>query len=206
MFTEPWIRTVWAAGLLLAVGAGCGRGPGIARVTSDTVVVAFGDSLTRGTGALPTESYPAVLSEQLGCRVVNAGVPGEQTPAALRRLPGVLERERPGLVVLCVGGNDMLNGRGDDEIRAQVEAMIVMIRAAGADVVLVGVPRPGVFLKPPAFYRELAERHRLPYEDRALRRILRSPTLKSDTIHPNAAGYRRLADAVTTVIRKHARG
>ena len=94
---------------VLALCIGCGGHSSIRRLSATSVVVAFGDSLTAGTGARDVESYPSVLSGMLACPVINAGVPGEDTSAGLRRLPGVLERERPQLVILCHGGNDMLN-------------------------------------------------------------------------------------------------
>ena len=94
---------------VLALCVGCGGHPSIQRLSTFSVIVAFGDSLTSGVGARGVESYPSLLSGILACPVVNAGVPGEDTSAGLRRLPGVLEKERPQLVILCHGGNDILN-------------------------------------------------------------------------------------------------
>jgi acyl-CoA thioesterase I len=80
---------------LLALSQGCGSHPGIKKLAESSVILAFGDSLTAGTGANTTESYPAVLAGLIGCRVVNAGVPGEESSDALLRLPAVLQKESP---------------------------------------------------------------------------------------------------------------
>jgi lysophospholipase L1-like esterase len=190
---------------LLGLSLGCGRHPRIVRLSESSVVVAFGDSLTAGTGASTTESYPSVLADLIGCRVVNAGVPGEESSAALRRLPTVLQEERADLVILCQGGNDMLRRREDDVIRRNLDAMVSLAHEAGADVILIGVPRPGLLLKVPSFYRQIANKHAIPCDSKTLAQVLSSPSLESDYVHPNAAGYRRLAESIAALIRESQR-
>ncbi len=180
---------------------GCGRQPRIAKLSAASVVVAFGDSLTAGTGASLAESYPAVLAEMLGCRVINAGVPGEVSSAALKRLPTVLQDQKADLVILCEGGNDLLGKEDDDVIRKNIDAMVAVARDAGANVVLIGVPRPGLRLKVPQFYRQVADKHGIPYDSKTIAQILSSRSLKSDYVHPNAAGYRRMAESIAGLIR-----
>jgi len=185
----------------LLLAAGCGRSPTIRPVGAQSVVLAFGDSLTSGVGAEPDESYPAVLGGLLGCRVVNAGIPGETSAEALARLPETLAATPADLVIVCTGGNDILRRTDNETIARNLDALVVAVRAAGADVLVVGVPRPGLRLKTPGFYREVARRHGVPCEDRSLAKILASPASKSDAIHPNAVGYRGMAEAVAAVIR-----
>jgi lysophospholipase L1-like esterase len=193
----------FAAGTLLLVwAAGCGGGARLQPVTSESVVLAFGDSLTSGVGAEEEESYPAVLARLLGCRVVNSGVAGEITREGLARLPELLRRHRPQMVIICFGGNDMLRKLNDEEIARNLREMIRVVRQAEADVVLLGVPQPGLLLRAPPFYREIAEELDLVYEGVIVPRILSTPSQKSDLIHPNADGYRRLAERLAKVIRQ----
>ncbi len=86
-------------------------------------------------------------------------------------------------------------------IAAHVQAMVEAAQAAGADVILLGVPKPGLFLKAPVFYADIAQRCGLPCDVKILPEILAKGSLKSDAIHPNAAGYRKLAQRVAKLIR-----
>ena len=194
-----------AALLLATLVAACGRTPAIAPLPADAVILAFGDSLTFGTGAPAEQSYPDVLAGLLNRTVINAGIPGEVSAAGLNRLPQLLEEHRPQLVILCHGGNDFLRRLDRARTAANLAAMVELCRAAGADVVLVGVPEFGLILSPPPLYREVAERFAIPYEEEIISDLLGDRDFKSDTIHPNAAGYRRMAEAIAKVI-KDARG
>jgi lysophospholipase L1-like esterase len=193
-----------AAVLCVATLSGCGPSPQIAALREGAVVVAFGDSLTQGMGAEPSQSYPAVLARLTGLRVVNAGVSGEFSAEGLERLPGVLAAYRPALVVLCHGGNDMLQRRSSSVTEENVSAMVRMIREAGSDVILVGVPQPSLGLKTAALYKNVASAYHIPCEADAVRDILLTPTLRSDHVHMNADGYARLARAVADIIRQSA--
>lgn len=194
-----------AVGLLLLafLCSSCG-GPTIAPINSFSKVVAFGDSLTAGFGAKEAESYPAILSDLLGVKVYNYGISGEDTAAGLERLGLMLEDEKPTLVLLCFGGNDMLHGQARSATKANLEQMISRILETGSDVVLIGVPQPGIALAVPDFYEELAETYELPIEVDSLRSILMKPRLKSDRIHPNAAGYRVFAEDLFALIENSA--
>jgi len=187
--------------VLLALAAAC-SGPKLPRLAPDAVVLAFGDSLTFGTGADPHQSYPAQLQALIGRKVLSAGVPGEVSASGLARLPAVLEETRPQLVILCHGGNDLLRKLGEAQAEKNLRAMVGLARARGAEVVLIGVPKPGLLPSPAAFYDRIAKDMRLPYEEGALRKILTDNALKSDLVHPNAAGYARLAEAVAALLRK----
>lgn len=187
-----------AAALLLG---GCGGDGRLPALSAGSVVLCFGDSLTAGVGAGEEESYPSVLATLLGCEVVNAGVPGEVSEEGLDRLAALLARHRPALVVLCHGGNDMLRRLDDAATARNIDAMIAQAREAGAGVILLGVPRPGIFLKAPAFYAEAAKASGAVYEGKIVPSVLSSGALKSDPIHPNAAGYRKMAERVAALVR-----
>lgn len=182
--------------------AGCDSGPQIASFGQETVVLCFGDSLTHGTGAPDGQSYPAALANLLGRPVVNVGIPGEVSEAGLKRLPGTLDEYQPTLVILCHGGNDFLRRLDQGATTRNLEAMVEMIKARGTDVVLVGVPKLGFGLAVPTFYATLAEAQEIPFEGESLVDLLGDNSMKSDTIHPNATGYRLMAEAIYTVISK----
>ena len=188
--------------LVLLFFAGCGKGPQVAPLGNDDVVLAFGDSLTFGTGASPTESYPAQLQSLIGRKVVNAGVPGEVSADGLQRLPEVLEEVNPKLLILCHGGNDLLQKLNETGAAANVRAMIRLAKNKGIGVVLIATPKPGLSLAPPEFYAEIAKEFALPFNDDALKSILRDNGLKSDLVHPNAKGYAQIAATVAKLLKK----
>ncbi|WP_292441586.1 arylesterase [Methylophaga sp.] len=166
-------------------------------LANDAVILAFGDSLTYGTGADPkTESYPAVLTELSGRTVINAGVPGEVSGEGLARIERLLKQHQPQLVLLCHGGNDMIRKLSEAELKQNLTAMVELIRAHGAEVVMLSVPKPGLFLKPAPLYQEVAHALRVPLENDIIPDIESETALKADPIHPNARGYRRLAERV----------
>jgi acyl-CoA thioesterase-1 len=187
--------------LVLALAA-CGERPKLARLPADAVVLAFGDSLTYGIGAAEHDSYPAQLERLIGRRVVQAGVPGEVTAQALARLPQILEEHSPRLVLLCIGGNDFLRRLGLPQAEANVRAMVKLAKSRGVDVVLIGTPEPGWTLSPPAFYAAIAEEFGLPYEEAAMAEVLKDNRLKSDPIHPNAGGYRLIAERLAERLKQ----
>jgi acyl-CoA thioesterase-1 len=189
--------------LLLVLLAGCdSKTPPLPRLGTDDVIVAFGDSLTYGTGAAENENYPAVLAQLTGRTVVRSGSPGEVTAQALQRLPAVLDEHKPKLVIVCLGGNDMLRKLGEAEIVANLRAIVRKTQDSGAAVVLIGVPRPALLTSAPRFYAEIATEFGVPYEGAVVTSVLFKPDLKSDPIHPNAAGYHKIAEAIAALLRK----
>ena len=164
------------------------------------IILAFGDSLTAGSGLPPGSGYPEMLQKELdgrgyGYRVINAGVGGDTTGGGLARIKRALDL-KPEVVILELGGNDGLRGVPVDVMESNLEEMIVAFKNAGAKVVLGGMTLPrnfgpdyisqfekiypalasknGVTLIP--FFLEGAAGH----EDLML----------DDGIHPNQAGYR----------------
>lgn len=186
-----------------ALLAGCGGSKTrLEKLDSGAVILAFGDSLTFGTGAGPAESYPAVLERSIGRKVVNAGVPGETSGQGLERLPEVLDEVKPKLLILCHGGNDFLRRLDDAKAASNVREMIRVARGKGIPVVLLATPKPGLPPSIPMFYGDIATELAVPFEEAVIRTVLFDNSLKSDMVHPNGAGYARIADAVEKVLKK----
>ena len=193
--------------LLLAIVAGgsqvaCSDDVKLPRLANNDVILAFGNSLTYGTGAKQTENYPAVLEQLIGRRVVNAGIPGEETGEGLSRLPQVLQKEKPALMIICHGGNDLLRLLNQQQAANNLRDMIRLAQKQGVAVVLIAVPTPDMFLSATHMYREIAKDLAVPLEDKIIFAVLADGSLRSDYIHPNAAGYRRIAEALATLLRE----
>jgi lysophospholipase L1-like esterase len=185
--------------VLLPLFAACERSP--APLPEGAVILAFGDSITYGTGAGEGEGYPAVLERLVGRKVVNAGVPGETTAEGLERLPTVLAEVRPNLVILCHGGEDMSQGLDAGELIANLRSMIRLIQEAGAEVFLIAVPPPAPYFQPASFYNLIARDTKVSIEVYALSNVLSRDELRSEGIYPNAAGYAALAEAISKRVK-----
>jgi lysophospholipase L1-like esterase len=188
-------------------GAAAGHGRVLGAAVAAEARARGGDSRVRrqpdshGTGAGRDEAYPAVLAALAARRVVNAGVPGELSSEGRARLPAVLDETRPQLLILMHGGNDLLRKDSRVELAGNLRAMIELAHSRGIGVVLVGVPAPGLLLEVPELYARLAEEYRLPYDGETVRAIEADRALKSDPIHPNAEGYRQLAQRLHRLLR-----
>lgn len=201
---RPWPRAAggWIAVVLALCLAACGGTPELPRLAADDVVLAFGDSLTAGVGAEPGQAYPAQLEGLIGRRVVNAGVSGETTAGGLARLGAQLDAHHPRLLLLCLGGNDMLRRVPVGETTANLRAMVRLARERGIAVILIGVPQLSLLGGAPEFYPAIADEFDLAYEGEVFNEVLRDRELKSDAIHANAEGYRRVAERLAELLRE----
>lgn len=194
--------------LVLACLTGCGKAPRLAALPAGSVVLAFGDSVTHGTGAAPGEDYPARLAVLTGWDVRNHGVPGDTAQAARARIAAALEETQPALVLLEIGGNDFLRQRKESQVREDIRAILATVRAQRIPVVLIAVPgfsplgaAVGRFSDSP-IYETLATEEKLPLVANVFADVLSDPALKADAIHPNAHGYRRLAEGIAAALRE----
>lgn len=175
------------------------------------VIVALGDSLTAGYGLAEDESYPSLLQARLQRagypqRVVNAGVSGDTSAGGLARLDWVLQQPVQVLIV-CLGANDGLRGLDPDALRANLDAIIVRGRQAGAQVILAGMHIPTNY--GPAYTRRfdavfpaLAKRHQLPFLPFLLQGVAGRPELnQADGLHPTAQGTRIVEANVWKVLK-----
>ena len=193
---------VGGAGLLLVTLAGCGRDKKTAQpVPPGSTVLALGDSLTFGTGASAETCYATVLAGLTGWNVVNAGVPGDTSAQALARLPALLAEHQPKLVIVSIGGNDFLRKLPESDTRTHVHAICKQALAAGAQVLLVAVPRATVAaalgqMTDHALYAEVAKDLKIPLQREAWGEVLAQPDLRADAVHANARGYAQFARSV----------
>ena len=222
-FVRP-TRPLWAI-LLPFLIFGCGRAesnqppvPEGGSADADTesssapeerVVMFLGTSLTDGYGVEREDAYPARIQEKvdsagLAWEVVNAGLSGEKSAAALQRVQSWLIRQPFDVLVVETGANDMLTGADVDTMRANVQAIIDTVRAArpDAEIILVGMmaaPNLG-----PSYVREfnavfpaLAEENRLTFIPFLLEGVAgQAPLNLADGIHPNEDGHRVIAGHV----------
>ncbi len=166
----------------------------------DSVILAFGDSLTNGFGVAREFSYPMQLQKKKGFKVINAGIDGEFSSQGLVRLPLLLQ-QKPDLVILCHGGNDILNKVSSIKLKNNLLLMVKLIRKSGAKVLLVGVPDFNVFsFDTHRVYEEVADETGILFEYEVLREIELNRSLKSDYVHPNKKGYEMMADAFIKIL------
>lgn len=158
--------------------------------------MAFGDSLTYGTGASKNESYPKVLQSLTHRRVINRGIPGEISQTAVKRFITTLEQTSPDLIILCHGGNDFLRKLDIQQTKANLASMIQAAKQRNIPLVLLAVPEVKIFGGPAPMYKELAEKFKVILDNKTLNKILRTQRLKADPIHPNSRGYKVLAESI----------
>jgi acyl-CoA thioesterase I len=209
-------------GLVLAALAGCRRDPGppaapplppVAEGARGRVVF-IGTSLTAGLGLDPSQAYPALLQRKIDSAglpfvAVNAGVSGETSAGARRRIDWVL-REPASVLVIETGANDMLRGLDSDSLEANIQAIIDRARRQQPPprIVLLGMrglPNYGLqyVRRFNAVYADVAKRNRLPLVPFLLEGVAGVDSLnQADMMHPTAAGQRRVAETVWPAVLK----
>jgi acyl-CoA thioesterase I len=179
----------------------CGKSTALPFLDANANVLAFGDSLTFGTGTAPTEAYPAQLKLLISRNVIGAGVPGEVSADGLARLPATLDEHQPKLLILCHGGNDFLQKLDERKTADNIRAMVKLAKDRGIAVMLIATPKPGLSVSPAPFYAEIAKEFSLPIEEAVLKKVLTDNNLKSDLVHPNAQGYRVMAEMLAKLMK-----
>jgi acyl-CoA thioesterase-1 len=197
------------------MAAGCGDSkpaepPPAPRETASTgnpderpIILAFGDSLTAGSGLAAGSGYPEKLQKALdergyNYRVINAGVGGDTTGGGVARVQSAI-RMKPEIVILELGGNDGLRGIPIDVMRSNLDELVTEFKNAGAQVLLAGMtlPRnfgPDYISSFEKVYPELASKHDVTLMPFFLEGVGGDPRLNlEDLIHPNEEGYRIVA-------------
>jgi acyl-CoA thioesterase-1 len=178
----------------------CGNSEPLTPLNNQQPILAFGDSLTYGYGAATAQSYPEQLSQLSNMEVINAGISGEKSKQGLERLGALLDEHQPQLLLLCHGGNDVLKKQNLDSMKENLAQMIEMAQSRDIQVVLISVPGASLFLPDIKQYQELAEQYNIPLENDIIKDVLKESSLRSDAIHPNAQGYRLIAEAVYALL------
>lgn len=202
-----WMIGVWLSACCI-IGSAMAAAP---QLPPGTILV-LGDSLSAGYGLPARDAWPARLhaafeADRLPYKVINAGISGDTSAGGRARLPKLLERHEPVLVIIALGANDGLRGLPLSALRENLEAMIGLSREAGAEVLLAGMALPSNYglayvRQFRTLYRDLVQAHGvafLPFledvlHDRAL--------FLDDGLHPNARGQLRVADAVRRALER----
>jgi acyl-CoA thioesterase-1 len=177
----------------------------------DPVLLIVGDSLSAGYGMELEQSWPRLLQARLDAsgyryRVFNASITGDTTQGASARLPRLLDRLQPRLVILELGGNDGLRGLGVDVTRENFAGMIRMSQSLGAEVLLTSIRLPPNYGQTyterfHAMYADLAEEFGLLLVPFFMEGVALEPgMMQADGIHPSAAAQPLLLDHVWQVL------
>ncbi len=164
-------------------------------------IVCFGDSLTQGFGAPAHSSYPATLAKLANRAVINAGIEGDTSGEALKRVQvDVLDKD-PMLVIVEFGANDFLTKVPLEETVKNMEEIVSVIQASGAMVAIADIGGSvGPFSPYSREYRMLSRKMKTIYIPDILDGIITNSELKSDHFHPNASGYRIIGHRVYRAI------
>lgn len=174
-------------------------------------IVVLGDSLSSGYGLGAAPSWVAILADHLEREayeydVVNASIPGDTSSGALSRLPQLLERYDPEIVIIELGGNDGLRGQPVNLLKSNLSTMIELIVERGVKPLLTGIQIPPNYGQAytaqfAEIYPELAEHYDLPFVEFLMDGVALDPSrMQSDRVHPNSAGQRPMFENVWSVL------
>lgn len=178
---------------------------------SAPAIVVVGDSLSAAYGMQMTESWPSLLQQRLSAegfphQVVNSSITGETTQGGRSRLPRLLSRHHPELVIIELGGNDGLRGLPLEVTRGNLSAMIEASQDSGAQVMLFEMRIPPNYgaaytKKFHQSYAELAEKYDVTLQPFILENIALEPgMMQADGIHPTAQAQPVILDQVWSVL------
>lgn len=184
----------------------CSDHDAVIKLTNNSTIVAFGDSLTYGYGALSSDdTYPSQLEKITGYTVINEGVNGDTAHAGVKRIRAVVQEHNPDLVILSLGGNDMLR-KQDKELEENLSKMVEYLLSRNIQVVLLAEPQPSIAflvssLSDAEVYQTVARKHNIPLIENVFSKYLSEYKYKSDTIHLNSDGYELVAEDVAKELK-----
>lgn len=196
------IRRVAIILVIVMLALGCSQPVQLANHDSQgTTIICFGNSITKGYKVKPNESFPAILSERLSMDVINAGISGDTTRDALKRIEQDVLNKDPRLVIVEFGGNDFLQKIPEEETFKNMEEMITQIQDAGAMVVIAAVKTGLLSDAHIKGFKEIAERKQAMLIPNLMKGVFNNPKLKLDRLHPNAQGYKIIAERIYKKIK-----
>jgi len=191
------ILTIFMILLLILFSINKFQEPKMQPISTTDSILAMGDSLTYGFLVSPKHSYPSQLSKMSGYTVINAGINGDTSIEGLTRLPKLLTNKSIKLMLLCLGANDILQGRSLISLKQNLKEMVHMAKEKEIKVLLVSVPNFTLFgLSDLTLYEEIAQEEDVALAADILSDILEQPSLKIDQVHPNALGYEKMAKMI----------
>lgn len=171
------------------------------RDSQGTTIVSFGDSLIYGVGSSDGNDFISLLSQRIGQPIINLGINGNTTADGLARIDKALAKD-PKIVILLLGGNDYLRKIPSDETFRNLDLMVKAIQKQGSMVLLLGV-RGGLLTDIFADrFETFAKTHKVAYVPNVLAGLIAKNEYMSDAVHPNDAGYKKIADKVEPVLKK----
>lgn len=175
---------------------------------SSDVIVAVGDSLTYGYGTTLDKSYPAVLSGLINMNVVNEGINGDTSSGVLGRIDQIIKEQNPKMIIVGIGGNDMLRRTPREETVRNITEIIQIIKASNIIPIILAEPEPSVLgaavgnLNDATFYKEIAKQEDVFIIENTFSKYLSNNDYKSDPIHLNEKGYALVAQDVRDFLVK----
>src|SRR5687768_10068194 len=197
MISRRTFTALLAASVALTAAPGCDDSP---TAPSSVTVVAFGDSITAGVGTSGSNDYVSVLSNRTGVSIINAGRPGDTTASALARIDSAVLSRDADIVIVFLGGNDLLQSVPVQQRIANITAIVQQIRSDGAAVILVGVGS-GALDPFEGALPGIASQTSSTLVPAVLDGIFGVPSLMADLIHPNNAGHAIIADRIEPALR-----
>jgi lysophospholipase L1-like esterase len=197
------VHSLWFIVAALVVFPGCAKREITNLNSQGRNIICFGDSITAGYGAEPGEDYPTALSGMTDAPVINAGVSADTTVNGLARIESDVLAKDPFLVIIEFFGNDFTRGIPKEETLDNIKEMVERIQAGGAMVAIADISA-GMFLGEyrPALMKLSRQTHSI-FIPAILSGIVTNPSMKSDFLHPNASGYKLIAQRIYLAIKPY---
>lgn len=173
-------------------------------ISKNSTIVAFGDSLTFGKGAPTDKSYPEQLKKITGYNIINSGLNGDTANNGKERIYEVVEEYSPDVVILSLGGNDMLR-KNTQNLKNDLSSIVEYLQKENIKVILLAEPNPQLTimgLKDAPVYKEISEKYEIFLLENKFSKYLANETYKSDMIHLNEIGYKKVAEDIATDLKK----